>query len=267
MPNIGEAAPRPYRLVRHRRGRRLRRDRLPLRAGLGRRGARAPGARRSPRRVAGVAAAHGRRTGRCQGFLCGAAVRPRLGRVTMNGPRTSTRTVDVLVVGAAGRAGAATELARLGAGRVEVVDRERAAGGVPTATAATPASGCATSAACSPGPAYARRIVDDRGGGRRLRTPRCLRHRAGTGLSRSTPPALPGWNGCRPAPSSSRPARASGPGRPGWSRDRAVPGVYTTGELQQAVYLERQPIGRRAVVVGAEHVSFSAAVTLAPCGR
>ena len=43
-------------------------------------------------------------------------------------------------------------------------------------------------------------------------------------------------------------------------------GVYTTGQLQQAVYLEKQRIGRRAVIVGAEHVSFSAAVTLHHAG-
>ncbi len=43
-------------------------------------------------------------------------------------------------------------------------------------------------------------------------------------------------------------------------------GVMTTGELQQRVYLggERRP--GRALVVGAEHVSFSAAVTLAHAG-
>jgi hypothetical protein len=42
--------------------------------------------------------------------------------------------------------------------------------------------------------------------------------------------------------------------------------VFTTGALQQFVYLQRQPIGRRAVVVGAEHVSFSAVLTLAHAG-
>jgi thioredoxin reductase len=41
-----------------------------------------------------------------------------------------------------------------------------------------------------------------------------------------------------------------------------APGVITTGALQQLVYLlDRRP-GRRAVVVGAEHVSFSALLTL-----
>jgi NADPH-dependent 2,4-dienoyl-CoA reductase/sulfur reductase-like enzyme len=42
--------------------------------------------------------------------------------------------------------------------------------------------------------------------------------------------------------------------------------VLTTGALQQLVYLQRQPVGRRALVVGAEHVSFSAVLTLAHAG-
>ncbi len=43
-------------------------------------------------------------------------------------------------------------------------------------------------------------------------------------------------------------------------------GVLTTGMLQQLVTLHRAPVGRRALVVGAEHVSFSAVLTLADAG-
>jgi hypothetical protein len=43
-------------------------------------------------------------------------------------------------------------------------------------------------------------------------------------------------------------------------------GVITTGTLQPLVYLHRQPPGGRAVIVGAEHVSFSALLTLAHAG-
>jgi thioredoxin reductase len=43
-------------------------------------------------------------------------------------------------------------------------------------------------------------------------------------------------------------------------------GVMTTGELQQRVYLNGERLPGRAVVVGAEHVSFSAAMTLAHAG-
>ncbi|WP_433043185.1 NAD(P)/FAD-dependent oxidoreductase [Dactylosporangium sp. CS-033363] len=43
-------------------------------------------------------------------------------------------------------------------------------------------------------------------------------------------------------------------------------GVYTTGQLQQLVHLHRAPVGRRAVVVGAELVSWSAVLTLRAAG-
>ena len=43
-------------------------------------------------------------------------------------------------------------------------------------------------------------------------------------------------------------------------------GVLTTGELQQRVYLHGERLAGRALVVGAEHVSFSAALTLAHAG-
>jgi len=44
------------------------------------------------------------------------------------------------------------------------------------------------------------------------------------------------------------------------------PGVMTTGELQRRVYLQGQRLPGRALIVGAEHVSFSAMVTLAHAG-
>jgi hypothetical protein len=40
----------------------------------------------------------------------------------------------------------------------------------------------------------------------------------------------------------------------------------TTGTLQQLVYLKGRPVGERALIVGAEHVSFSALVTLGHAG-
>jgi thioredoxin reductase len=43
-------------------------------------------------------------------------------------------------------------------------------------------------------------------------------------------------------------------------------GVFTTGQLQQWVHHERLPVGRRAVIVGAEHVSYSAVLTLRQAG-
>ena len=43
-------------------------------------------------------------------------------------------------------------------------------------------------------------------------------------------------------------------------------GVFTTGQLQQWVHREHLPVGRRALVVGAEHVSYSAVLTLREAG-
>src|SRR4029453_1136130 len=43
-------------------------------------------------------------------------------------------------------------------------------------------------------------------------------------------------------------------------------GVLTTGSLQQLVYLQGVRAGARAVVIGAEHVSFSAVHTLTSTG-
>ena len=61
--------------------------------------------------------------------------------------------------------------------------------------------------------------------------------------------------GCRERPRSARLVPGSRP-----------QGVMTTGMLQQLVYLRGEDPGRRAVVVGAEHVSFSALLTLAHGG-
>ncbi|WP_328635414.1 FAD-dependent oxidoreductase [Streptomyces sp. NBC_00356] len=43
-------------------------------------------------------------------------------------------------------------------------------------------------------------------------------------------------------------------------------GIYTTGQLQNLVHLHHQPVGKRAVIVGGELVSWSAAVTLREAG-
>jgi thioredoxin reductase len=57
--------------------------------------------------------------------------------------------------------------------------------------------------------------------------------------------------GCRERPRSARLVPGSRPA-----------GVLTTGSLQRFVYEERLPVGRRAVIVGAELVSLSALMTL-----
>src|SRR5215469_3118217 len=77
--------------------------------------------------------------------------------------------------------------------------------------------------------------------------------------SRSGAPASAGVprraTGCRERP---RAARLVPGDRPS--------GVMTTGELQQRVYLGGMRLSGQALVVGAEHVSFSAALTLAHAG-
>ena len=43
-------------------------------------------------------------------------------------------------------------------------------------------------------------------------------------------------------------------------------GVFTTGQLQQWVHRQHLAVGRRALIVGAEHVSYSAVLTLRDAG-
>ncbi|MCL7377978.1 NAD(P)/FAD-dependent oxidoreductase [Streptomyces sp. 35G-GA-8] len=192
-------------------------------------------------------------------------------------PGRRQRAVDVLVVGA-GPAGlaAAGRLAASGAGTVEVVDREDQAGGIPRHCFHT-GFGVRDLRRPMSGPAYARHWRD-------------LAIDAGATLR--TGVSVTGWAG--------RHGRAVTPGGPGpltvettgpegleslsagavvlatGARERPrgarlVPGtrpagVFTTGELQQAVHLHHQWIGARAVVIGAEPVGYSAVRTLRGAG-
>jgi thioredoxin reductase len=172
---------------------------------------------------------------------------------------------DVLVVGA-GPAGlaAAIELRRLGAGGVLVVDRDDAAGGIPRHSAHT-GFGTRDLRRVMTGPAYARRYADAAaaaGADIRLGTtvtgwdgPHGVTLTSAAGVERAEAAAVLLATGCRERP---RPARLIPGDRP--------PGVMTTGELQRRVYLGGQRLAGRALVVGAEHVSFSAMVTLAHAG-
>ncbi|WP_369393667.1 NAD(P)/FAD-dependent oxidoreductase [Streptomyces sp. CG1] len=195
---------------------------------------------------------------------------------------TTSRSVDVLVVGA-GPAGlaAAARLAAAGAGRVEVLEREQQAGGVPRHCAH---GGFGTWTRPLTGPRYARLLTEaaERAGAV-LRTGTTVLDWAGTGPDPAGGPACPG-----PAGPGARPVlTAVGPGGPETIEARAVvlatgarerprtarlvpgtrpDGVYTTGELQQAVHLFGQDIGARAVVVGAEDVSYAAAATVRAAG-
>lgn len=172
--------------------------------------------------------------------------------------------VDVLVVGA-GPAGlaAAVELRRRGVDRVLVADREPKAGGVPRHCAHT-GFGLRDLRRILTGPAYARHYaeaalaagVDLRCGTTvaKLTTDLQATLTSPAGIEHLRARAVLIATGCRERP---RAARLIPGDRP--------PGVMTTGEMQQRVLLGEQLPGR-ALIVGAEHVSFSAIMTLAHAG-
>ena len=178
---------------------------------------------------------------------------------------------DVLVVGA-GPAGlaAAMELRKLGADRVLVVDRDVAAGGIPRHSAHT-GFGARDLRRVLTGPGYARRYAEAAaaaGADIRLGTtvtgwdgaptgggPQRVTLTSDAGVQSVDAGAVLLATGCRERP---RTARLVPGDRP--------PGVMTTGELQRRVYLAGQRLPGRALIVGAEHVSFSAMVTLAHAG-
>jgi len=173
--------------------------------------------------------------------------------------------VDVLIVGA-GPAGlaAAAELRRLAAGQVLVADREQQPGGVPRHSAHT-GYGVRDLHRVLTGPAYARRYAAAAtAAGAEIRAGTTVTAWAGDGRATLTSPsgietvsarAVLLATGCRERP---RPARLVPGDRPA--------GVMTTGELQQRVYARGERLPGRALVIGAEHVSFSAMVTLAHAG-
>lgn len=170
----------------------------------------------------------------------------------------------VLVVGA-GPAGltAARELAAAGVAPVVVVDRETTAGGVPRHCDHT-GFGLQDLHRAMKGPAYARHLTTravEAGADLRLSTTVAGVTPDGTatlvgpsGVEEVRPGAILLATGARERPRSARLV-------PG---DRPA-GVFTTGQLQQWV-LADLPVGRRAVVVGAEHVAYSAVLTLRHAG-
>lgn len=170
----------------------------------------------------------------------------------------------VLVVGA-GPAGlaAAHELAVAGVVPVVVVDREATAGGVPRHCVHT-GFGLQDLHRSMTGPAYARHLAARAiGAGAVLRlsttvagvTPDGTATLVGpSGIEEVRPGVILLATGARERPRSARLV-------PG---DRPA-GVFTTGQLQQWV-LADLPVGRRAVVVGAEHVAYSAVLTLRHAG-
>jgi thioredoxin reductase len=173
---------------------------------------------------------------------------------------------DVLVVGA-GPAGlsAAAELRRLGIGRVLMAEREAEPGGVPRHSRHT-GYGLRDLRRLLTGPAYARTLAAAAvSSGTELLTSCTVTDLSAGGLTATLtsprgvqtvhPAAVLLATGCRERP---RAARLVPGDRPA--------GVMTTGELQQRVYLGGERLPGRALVIGAEHVSYSAVVTLAHAG-
>src|SRR4051794_14711957 len=169
----------------------------------------------------------------------------------------------VIVGGGPPGLAAAIELRRLGVEPVTVIEREREAGGIPRHSDHT-GFGLRDLRTVLSGPRYAQRYRD-------------LAADAGVELLEETmvtgwegdrlkltgpdgrrdiePPAVVLATGCRERPRSARLVPGSPPA-----------GVMTTSTLQQLVHLRGERVGRRAVIVGAEHVSFSAVATLAHAG-
>ncbi len=171
--------------------------------------------------------------------------------------------VDVVIVGA-GPAGltAARELARDRS--VLVLDREGEAGGIPRHSDHL-GYGVRDLRRVTSGPAYARMLVDAAlSAGAEVRTESMVTGWAGERSLEVTSPlgrtvveadAVVLATGARERPRSARLV-------PG---DRPA-GVLTTGQLQNLVHLQHRSPGTRAVVVGAELVSWSAVLTLREAG-
>lgn len=158
---------------------------------------------------------------------------------------------DVAVVGG-GPAGlaAATELRRRGVQRVVVHEREQQPGGIPRHTEHL-GYGMRDLHRLTTGPRYAAALV------RRAEKAgvEILTGSTVTSIDQLDAAAVVLATGVRERP---RAARLVPGDRPA--------GVLTTGALQQFVALHHQHVGRRAVVIGAEHVSFSAVLTLRHAG-
>jgi thioredoxin reductase len=187
--------------------------------------------------------------------------------MTRHGAPTSS-THDVVIVGG-GPAGlsAAIELRRRGVRSVIVVEREQQAGGAPRHTDHL-GFGLRDLRRITTGPRYAEHLVRtaerlgvDVRTGVTVTTLDTTLDTMTVGLATPTgheqlaAAAVVLATGVRERPRSARLV-------PG---DRPA-GVFTTGQVQQFATLHHEPVGKVAVVAGAEHVSFSALLTLAHMG-
>ncbi len=173
--------------------------------------------------------------------------------------------VDVVVVGA-GPAGltAASEVRRHGATSVVVLEREAEAGGIPRHSDHT-GYGIRDLRRMMSGPSYSRRLTAEAvDAGADVRTQsmvtgwdgdRTLWVTSPDGRYRVKARAIVLATGARERPRSARMVPGDRP-----------PGVLTTGQLQKFVYEHGRRFSGKAVVVGAELVSWSAVLTLRHAG-
>ena len=170
----------------------------------------------------------------------------------------------VIVGGGPSGLAAAIELRGLGVSPVTVIEREREAGGIPRHSDHS-GFGLRDLRTVLSGPRYAQRyreLAEEKGVDIAVETmvtdwegERRLRLTGPGGRQEIEPPTVVLATGCRERPRSARLIPGSRPA-----------GVMTTSVLQQLVHLQGRKVGRRAVIVGAEHVSFSAVATLAHGG-
>jgi glycerol-3-phosphate dehydrogenase len=216
--------------------------------------------------------------GRCQGFNCQAALVKEL--TTKGATDTKNKKslgvlrgsihAEVLIVGA-GPAGlaAALELKKLGVKDVVIVEREPEAGGIPRMCGHI-GFGLTDLHRVLTGPSYARKYRE-------------MADQAGIKIHTST--TITGWEDATAADRSAldftspdgigtieaRSVLLATGVRERPRSARLVPGhrpqgVFTTGSLQRFVYEHELPVGKRAVIVGAERVSLSVVLTLMHAG-
>lgn len=225
--------------------------------------------------------------GRCQGFHCQAALTNMVSeKLTAKSAKHAkedqkeflgghsglrgSKNADVLIVGA-GPAGlaAALELKRLGVNDIVIVERESEAGGIPRLCGHT-GFGLRDFRRVMTGPSYASRYrVLIQEAGINLRVANFVSSINANTNNHKIESTYTSPNGVGSIEAKSVLLATGVRERP--RSARLIPGhrpqgVFTTGSLQRFVYEHHLPVGKRAVIVGAEVVSLSVVTTLLHAG-